>query len=228
MRILLAAATAFEVQGTLGYLQSVLDDHGNGYLGNDRVDIQVVVTGVGLPLAAFSLGTVLAQVPFDFAIQAGIAGALDRQLELGEVVEVFSDRFADLGVEERDGSFTSVHRLNLVPPDSPPFRRGQLWNHPEVERAFLPKVHGISVNKAHGTADSIAALRQRFPEAQVESMEGAAFHYACLLHELNFLQIRAISNYVEPRNREAWEMQAAMTNLNAALIDLFRTLGVDP
>ena len=226
MRILLVAATPFEIQGTFGYLQSTMQES-KGLLVNDRLQIQVAITGVGLPLTAFGLGTLLAQNSYDFAIQGGVAGALDRDLGLGEVVEVFSERLADLGVEERNGDFTSAHDLNLIPPDMMPFRNGQLWNHPEVERAFLPKVHGISVNRVHGSAESIDKLRQRFPDAQVESMEGAAFFYSCLIHDLNFLQVRAISNYVEPRDREKWQMQEAVTNLNAALIDLFRTLGVD-
>jgi futalosine hydrolase len=226
MRVLLVAATAYEIQGIYGYLQGTMQESA-GLLVNDRLEIEVAITGVGLPQTSFALGTVLARSTFDFAIQAGVAGALDPELGLGEVVEVFSERFADLGVEERTGDFTSAHDLNLIPPDMMPFRHGQLWNHPEVERAFLPKVHGISVNRVHGSARSIEQLRRLYPDAQVESMEGAAFFYACLVYGLNFLQLRAISNYVEPRNRESWQLQEAVTNLNATLIDLFRTLGAE-
>ena len=40
---------------------------------------------------------------------------------------------------------------------------------------------------------------------QVESMEGAAFMHACLIHEISFAQVRAVSNVVEtaePRRLE--------------------------
>ena len=55
-------------------------------------------------------------------------------------------------------------------------------------------------------------------------MEGAAFFLACLLSEVPFLEIRSISNFVEPRNREAWDLPLAIDNLNVALIELIKTL----
>ena len=37
-------------------------------------------------------------------------------------------------------------------------------------------------------------------------MEGAAFFYVCLKEKVNFFQIRAISNFVEKRNKKNWEI----------------------
>jgi len=65
-------------------------------------------------------------------------------------------------------------------------------------------------------------MKARFPEAQVESMEGAAFFYACLQKGIEPLQLRAISNYVVPRNRESWRMQEAIVALNEQLQELLR------
>ena len=36
-------------------------------------------------------------------------------------------------------------------------------------------------------------------------MEGAAFMYVCLMHQVPFAQIRAVSNVVERRNRAGVE-----------------------
>ena len=59
-------------------------------------------------------------------------------------------------------------------------------------------------------------------------MEGAAFFYACLSAGLEPVQLRAISNYVEPRNREAWRMREAITALNDTLRQLLGSfLGVE-
>jgi len=55
---------------------------------------------------------------------------------------------------------------------------------------------------------------------QVESMEGAAFFYACLMAEVPFLEIRSISNFVEPRNRDAWDLPLAIGNLNQVLAEI--------
>lgn len=51
-------------------------------------------------------------------------------------------------------------------------------------------------------------------------MEGAAFFYACLLAGVPFLQIRSISNRVEPRNRTAWDIPSAIQNLNQTLMEM--------
>ena len=78
--------------------------------------------------------------------------------------------------------------------------------------AQLPSVAGITVNTAHGHEPSIAALQSRC-QADVESMEGAAFMYSCMTHQTIFAQVRAISNYIEKRNRDAWKMADAIKNL---------------
>ena len=49
---------------------------------------------------------------------------------------------------------------------------------------------------------------------QVESMEGAAFAYACALSGVSYAQVRAVSNVVERRNRAAWRMDLAVQRLN--------------
>jgi len=157
-------------------------------------------------------------------IEAGVAGAIDRNLALGEVVEVVSDAMADIGVEEKDGSFTSAYEMGLIEADVMPFREGRLWNQPELERAFLPKVHAITVNKVHGSAASIEVLEQNYPYAQVESMEGAAFFFVGLQMNVHLLQLRAISNYVEPRNRATWKIEEAVTNLNEVLVEMLDSL----
>ena len=64
----------------------------------------------------------------------------------------------------------------------------------------------------HGNERSIAAVVERF-NPQVESMEGAAFMSACLIHKVPFAQVRAVSNLVERRNRDAWKMAEAIRNL---------------
>jgi futalosine hydrolase len=49
-------------------------------------------------------------------------------------------------------------------------------------------------------------------------MEGAAFMSACLIHKVAFAQVRAVSNFVERRNRASWKMADAILNLNGAAL----------
>ena len=81
-----------------------------------------------------------------------------------------------------------------------------------VALAALPEAHGITVNTAHGDDASIARLRARLTP-DVESMEGAAFMYACLVSGTPFVQVRAVSNMVERRNRAAWKLADAVRSL---------------
>ena len=55
-------------------------------------------------------------------------------------------------------------------------------------------------------------------EPNHESMEGAALHYVCLMEQVPFAQVRCISNYIEPRNRKAWDIPIAVGNLNEWLV----------
>ena len=78
----------------------------------------------------------------------------------------------------------------------------------------------ITVQTVHGFTDSIEAVLKKY-RVYVETMEGAAFFQACLTEGVDFSEIRAISNYVEPRNREAWMMKEAIENLNNYIIEMF-------
>jgi futalosine hydrolase len=114
----------------------------------------------------------------------------------------------------------------LLDENEPPFVDGRLVNPaPPVSAtlARLPAVNGITVNTVHGGEQSIACVTERFAP-QVESMEGAAFMYACLVHGQQFAQIRAISNVVERRNREAWKLADAVASLGAVSLRMLSEL----
>ena len=76
----------------------------------------------------------------------------------------------------------------------------------------LPEVDGITVNTVHGNQQSIAAIRARCAP-HVESMEGAAFLYSCLIRHLPCAEVRAVSNVVEHRNRSVWKVDQAIAAL---------------
>jgi len=149
----------------------------------------------------------LAQTRYDLALNVGVCGSFDRGLALGRVVHVVSDRIAELGAEDNE-AFLTIEELQL--PGEPVFVNPA----PPANEALrgLPQVSGITVITAHGNERSIAAVVRRFAP-QVESMEGAAFMHACLISGVPFAQVRAVSNIVERRNREAWNLGEAIGNL---------------
>jgi futalosine hydrolase len=212
MRILIVAATELEIAPALTKWRFVLD-------GGPRIktytyaghDLDVLTTGVGMVATAAWCSRALARTQYDLGLNLGVCGSFDRALEPGSVVHVVSDRIAELGAEDGD-AFLTIHDLNLLGKDEFPLTNGQLANlHPPANATLsdLPAVHGITVNTVHGSQRSIAAVAERF-QPQVESMEGAAFMYVCLMHGLVFAQVRAVSNIVERRNRDAWKIATAI------------------
>ncbi|MBX2890274.1 MAG: futalosine hydrolase [Saprospiraceae bacterium] len=224
MRILLVSATIFEIAPTLNWLEEHFQVTDGGTFENNGLGVFPLVTGVGLAATAFHVGQFLAINQPGLSINAGIAGAMDKDLRLGDVLNVVSERFGDLGVEEADGRFTDLFELGLMEKDAPPFSKNRLWNRASEQADFLPAAHGLSVNKVHGFPPSIEAIRAKYPDAQLESMEGAAFFFACLLAKVPFLEIRSISNFVEARNRERWDLPLAINNLNRTLIALLEQM----
>jgi len=223
MHLLIVAATPFEIAPLEGYLSKNFQEIKPGQYLKNNLKITLLITGVGMTLTAYSLGKMLAQVSFDLVINAGIAGAFDRRVKLGSVVQVISDQFGDLGVEEADGSFTDIHELGLLESMAPPFQGGKLVHPIAQEITFLPSAKGLTVNKVHGCQKSIEAIRNKY-DADIETMEGAAFFLVCKMEGVQFLGIRAISNHIEPRNKDNWNLALAIQNLNAVLTELINNL----
>ena len=225
MRILVVAATSDEIAPLLATLHAEepsVDRIRTGHFGLHGAD--VLVTGVGMVATAAWCATALARRTYDLAINAGLCGAFDRSLTLGTVVHVVADRLSELGAED-DERFLTVHDLGLLGRDEPPFRDGAIVNGAPPANAVLhrlPAVTGVTVNTVHGRDASIADVAARF-HPQIESMEGAAFMYACAVSGVAYAQIRAVSNIVERRNRESWQIAPAVRALNASVVALLES-----
>lgn len=217
MKILIVSATTFEIAPFLKYLEKKSEKATFFDFQLDGHTIYPLVTGVGALNTAFGLARYKGLEEIDVAINVGVAGSFDSSLPNGEVIEVITDRFADLGVEESDGSFTDVYDMGLIQNDQFPYKKGWIRNTKNKYKTGLPTVIGLTVNKVHGEASSISRIKAKY-DADVETMEGAGFLYACRMADVNCNQIRAISNQVEPRNKDNWEIEKAIDNLNETLI----------
>src|SRR5438876_3227286 len=224
MRILIVTATDAEIApivASLGY-ESKSGPRLKTY-AHAQCDIDVLTSGVGMVATAAWCSRVLMRNRYDLAFNFGICGAFDPTLELAQVVHVVSDRIAELGSEDGE-TFLTVQQLKQVDHDEFPLKSGQFLNlYPPTNATLnrLSAVSGITVNTVHGSARSIAAVTQRF-KPHVESMEGTAFMYACMIHEVAFAQVRAISNVVEKRNRTAWRICEAIANLGEVALKILK------
>jgi len=225
MKILIVAATLPEITPLIGRLKYVAGDErkGNVSFSVNTSYVTIVITGVGMVATAAETGFYLGKGGYDVVINAGICGALNRDLNIGEVVNVTKEFIPEFGVEDHD-TFIHGFDIGLGDRDAWPHRNGwmELTNVPQVFSS-LRKVSGITVNTVHGNANSIANVRQLI-EADVETMEGAGFVRAVNMTTCKSVQVRAISNYVEPRDKSKWNIPLAIKNMNEVLFHAINEL----
>ena len=217
MICLLVAATIKEISPFLEYYR----DTNNQLSGELEVDI--LISGIGLTASTYSITKQLQIRKPDIVVQAGIAGCFDKNFPLGSVVAIRQDAIGDQAVIER-GNLKTLFDLKLVKQNQFPFSKGWLINKSEVlKKIKLKKVKGISVNEITSSTQKIKLYKDVF-EPIVETMEGAALHYVCLMEKIPFLQMRGMSNYAGERNKKKWDMNNSINNLNKELIRIMKSI----
>ncbi len=176
-----------------------------------QANFDVLITGVGMTATAFALGQHLNEA-YSMVLNVGIAGSFDKTIALGTLVNSIEDTFSELGAE--DG-------IDFIRIDDLGFGKSKFTSRFDLDNDLInniPKVKSITVNTVHGAKDRIQQTIEQF-NVKTESMEGAAVFYACEQLNIPALQIRAISNYIEQRNKENWKIGLAVKNLNDWLIN---------
>lgn len=191
----------------------------NQYKFKDH-QLQVLITGVGMANTIFHLTKELLSNSYDLVINLGICGSFKNEFEMGEVVCIHKDRFADWGIIE-NGQFKDVFDMGLENQNNFPFQNGWLSHDvPESLKEFLPdcSVMGFTVNTIR--AKGYDLLDNKY-DADVESMEGAAFFYVCSQIKVSSIQLRAVSNIVGERDKQKWDFVSALKNLTDYFINGF-------
>jgi len=211
MKILVASATGFEVDQFRQYCLQ------NCRAGTVWPEIDFLITGVGMMATAVQLSFALQQKQFDLVIQAGVGGCFDEAKPLGSVFVVSHEVIGDLGVEE-NGVWKDLFDMKLNSADSPPFVNRKIpgFMLPVNWRPPFEEATAITVNEITTQVSRINQLLAKY-DPVLESMEGAALHFAGHHYQVPFVQLRAISNYVGERDKTKWRMKEAITNLNESL-----------
>lgn len=216
MRILLTAATP----GEISPVKEWLNQHKKQF---KQLKVSIHITGIGSNATTYSLTKELVKQRYSLVIQAGIAGSFSPD-HLEKVFVVKQDVFADLGVWE-DSSFKNMFDLSLLKLNEKPFKKGKLINPHKnlLQLTKLKAVNAVTVNEISTRPKQIDWYKESFTP-MLESMEGAALHYVCLMEDTPFLQLRSVSNLVGVRNKKKWKIGPAIHYLNAELIELLQTL----
>ncbi len=225
--VLIVSATLTECQGLLK--SNFIHVDGESFYADAFADFKadLLITGVGSIATTFYLTKMLSTSNYRFLLNIGLAGSFTKTISLGMVVSVGCDQFADLGAEDHE-DFIDIFDLGLLNPSERPFVNRKLIpivsNNIPINK--IKVVEAITVNKVHGNQSSIDKIRAKYP-VDIESMEGAAFFYVANMFQVPSLQVRAISNYVEPRNRESWNIVLALKNLSNEVNALMSSLVLD-
>ena len=175
-------------------------------------DASVLVGGVGPAAAAAAASHALARGGVDLVLSAGIGGGF-APLRLGDIAVASASVFADLGIETPDG-FVAVSEAGFG------VNRYEVAPRLALELADATGGHVgtvLTVATVTGSAESASVLVRRWPDAVAEGMEGAGVAAAAAAHGVAFAELRAISNAVGPRDRDAWDIPGALAALGAAV-----------
>ena len=170
----------------------------------------ILITGVGMVNTAVNLTKELTKMKYDLVINMGVAGSFSDELKNGDVVEVVEDCFSEVGFEDGE-CFESFADFNLK------------TEYKVKGRTSLRKVRAITVNTVHGKDQSILAIIDRL-NPDIESMEGASVFKVCEEFDIPCLQVRSISNKVEKRNINNWNLDLSIRNLNIEVDKIIKSL----
>lgn len=220
-RILYVTATAIEAESMKRILHTIPVPE-----AIRNFEINFLVTGVGSVATAWVLKQwISTNGKPDLAINAGIAGSFKDEIRVGETVLVHSDCFADAGIEDGQ-NYITLFEAGFLGENEFPYKKGILNADAfyfDRLKSLLKTVNAITVNTSTGSESTRERLVKKF-NPDIESMEGATFFYICIRENIPFLALRAISNIVEKRNKDNWNITLALDNLSAKLIEIFLTL----
>ena len=226
-KTLILCATLFELTAFWEYaltdterqrLASVFQRRNYRGLFNIRANLDCCITGVGVPATLLHLARLHIR-DYDFVLSVGFGGSYSPRLQIGEVVQITEDAFADLGVMDK-GQF--------VPLNATPFfgDTGKQQPFYTASNLFVPnyrQCRALTRNMPTGELSNLAGLDWKKEQVDIESMEGAAVALECELYAKEFLTLRVVSNYVRPAQEAQWNSELAKANLAVAILDVLKT-----
>jgi futalosine hydrolase len=235
MRILIVTAVPLESEVLVAQLEHPSRLYPNLIQGRYAQHVlSVLTTGIGMVNTAYHLGRIFALETFELALNIGVCGAYSRTFQIGEIIHIREEIFSELGAEDNEGNYLDLRELgfaHFVKNEKEYFNRLENpYQLADFFRCDFRKIFSgksLTVNTVNGDALRIELMRNRFAP-DFENMEGGAAALACLSEGLPYFEFRAISNYVEPRNKEAWNIPLACRNIQHFILDLVPQLKFNP
>ena len=183
------------------------------HLADKMKQLEFLVTGVGPLVSAIKLTRYLSANSSQLSgvFNIGVGGAYpDSGLHILDICLAGQEILGDLGICKQDeiidfdsAKFFVTKKISM---ESPLLSR--------VEKILKTNslsysiVNFVTVNCCSGTEERGAYLQSRY-QAACENMEGAAVAFACQEFQVPCVEIRCISNNVEDRNVDNWQLADA-------------------
>lgn len=187
-----------------------------------RKNIDLIITGTGMANSAYFTGRLLSLKHYDLIIHFGLASALSKKLEPGQVVNVFEDNFGDIGFDSSNGLELISETEHVEVPENA-FYKKTIYNKTIIEGELtdqMESVSAVTVNTVYKQSKYLSKIKTNF-KPDIISLDGAAIAHIANLESIALLQIRAI-NHLLYMNDYA-ETEKAIFNLNQVvrkLIDI--------
>lgn len=179
----------------------------------------VVAAGVGVAHAAAATAEALVTASYDLVVSAGIGGGFLPVAPVASVAIASSIVAGDFGAQTAEGHFIPIDELGFGSATIATDARCNEQLLEACQRLDLPATLGmiVTLSTVTGTAETAEQQQARWPHVVAEAMEGFGVATAAQRKQLPVIEIRAISNAVGPRNRDAWRIGDALQSLERAM-----------
>ena len=214
----------------------------NFYKGKiGKYNVIHVISGIGKANAAHAATLLIEKFSPAAVINFGIGGAYpSANLRTGDIAIADRELYGDEGLLLKDGFHkTDIMGLPLLKKGRKKYFNEFPLNKSLVKKAMKvilphpPLAKGgwgdlkiksgtfVTVSTVTGTDKRARELEKRF-NAICENMEGAAVAHVCAMYGIPMLEIRGISNIVEDRNRDKWDIKTAAENCQKIILALIK------
>ena len=197
------------------------------------------VSGIGKVNAAHATTLMIERFQPDLIINFGVGGAYPSSgMSTGDVAIARREIYADEGIHIKN-DFLTLEAIGI-----PLVRSGRkrwfndfllenrstrkVLSHSvaafQKERSYSIKTGAFAtVSACTGTAKRAREIERRLGVI-CENMEGAAVAHICAIYGVPMIEIRGISNLVEDRNRDSWDIETAADHCQQTVADALTLL----
>lgn len=214
-----------------------------GYLGAEKIELHkpvkkdniiLCLSGIGMVNAAIASTRIIDLYSPSMIISTGVCGAYKSSgLDTGGIALAEREIYGDTGVVI-NGDFQDLKTLGLPVIKRPSM---EIFNEIPITNSYKEVIAEIcdslglrfhcgrfvTIAGITGNPEKAQSMQSRW-NAICENMEGAAIAHVALLNDIDFMEIRGISNIAGERDKNRWNLNLAAENSQKVLLRFIERL----